>query len=1253
MRGRGGVFRCLLVAWLLAVELAGLPVAAATEWEAVANLPSPGRRYLAAVSDSDGRIYAIGGYASSNLDTVQRYDPETNSWGTIASLNVARRSPVAARGGDERIYVIGGYSSTELDSVEVYDPSENTWTLLTATMSTARANAAVATGKDGRIYVFGGRNAGTPLATAEVFDPVDRTWESIEPMPRARWGAAAATAADGRIYVIGGADASNKPIAFVDIYDPATGEWEPEGPSLPSGRREMGAVTGADGRIYVIGGYDVNATNSVLSLDPRDGIWEAGAPLKQARYAMGVTITPAGVIYAVGGYNTSTVSSTERFVTIAVDDLAPPVTTVDLDGPDGTNGWFTGPVTVTLSARDEQSEVQGIHYRIDGGEWQDYVAPVVIEDDGVHALEFFATDTAGNAEEAHSLSLRIDATPPRIGGAPDRLPDADGWYREPVEIHFTCDDDTSGVDEGACPAPVTLSQEGRDQSAKGSVVDRAGNRAEVTVDGINIDRTPPSIAASLHGPDGEPVEPNAAGWFSQPVTVVFTCADALSGAHECPDPEVLADGAGQRVEGVATDVAGNTARTVVEGINVDTVPPTVTVAYQDSDGRPVAATNGWYPGPLRIVFTCSDDGSGVRVCPADRTLGAGAGQSVHDVVEDHAGNQTPVEISGINVAGPAPSITYALVDAAGEPIPESPSGWYDRPVTVTFTCSGGTGVLVTCGPDVTLGEGAGQIVTGEAVDEAGKRAEVTVGPINVDLTPPSIDCTVPDQGWSGDNRTVVCTARDDGAGLADPEDASFTLRTDVPAGEERAAAPTESHQVCDRVGHCTQAGPYTFGVDRKAPEIAATVSVGGVPYTPGRWVNQPVTVTFTCVDEGAGLAPGSPPAPVTLVDDGAGQAVTGTCVDRVGNTASRVVDEINIDRTAPVTTAAVAGPLGDAGWYRGTVTVTLTATDGGSGTADIRYQIDGGTPERYQEPLAIDTEGTTRLTVWSSDVAGNVEAARMIEVRIDPSPPVVSCEEPDSWHEGATVACTAVDPVSGLRDPGDAHFTLTPIPHGLQVASIAGDGTRTVCDVAGNCTVAGPVSLPVDTAAPEIHIVHPAGTYLLNQEVAAEYACSDGGSGVVTCDGPVPSGALIDTSRVGNHAFQVDARDVAGNTASKTVTYQVRYGVEQIGPLGLGPWVWVRLRLVDAEGVNHSAAAHRLRAAGLTTEDGAAHPWPLARIVYVGLSPQGGEYLAMVSTWGLPSGTHTLWFTVDDDPAPYSVALRTGRLGWIWPWGRW
>src|SRR5690606_8693521 len=195
----------------------------------------------------------------------------------------------------------------------------------------------------------------------------------------------------------------------------------------------------------------------------------------------------------------------------------------------------------------------------------------------------FATDTAGNAEQPQLREVRIDGTPPRIDGAPEQPPNANGWYRESVDIVFTCDDDTSGLDEDACPSPVTLSEEGRDQSARGEVVDRAGNRAEVTVDGINIDRTPPTIAAALQGPDGAPVEPNAAGWFLQPVTMVFTCADALSGVHECSEATVLTDGAGQRVAGIATDLAGNTARAVAGDMNVGTVPPTGAAGSQDGD----------------------------------------------------------------------------------------------------------------------------------------------------------------------------------------------------------------------------------------------------------------------------------------------------------------------------------------------------------------------------------------------------------------------------------------------------------------------------------------------------------------------------------------------------------------------------------------------------------------------------------------------------------------------------------------------
>ncbi|MEO7663969.1 MAG: PxKF domain-containing protein [Candidatus Limnocylindrales bacterium] len=83
-----------------------------------------------------------------------------------------------------------------------------------------------------------------------------------------------------------------------------------------------------------------------------------------------------------------------------------------------------------------------------------------------------------------------------------------------------------------------------------------------------------------------------------------------------------------------------------------------------------------------------------------------------------------------------------------------------------------------------------------------------------------------------------------------------------------------------------------------------------------------------------------------------------------------------------------------------------------------------------------------------------------------------------------------------------------------------------------------------DTTAPQVEISSPVNgsTYLLGQSVLATYACDDGaGSGVATCDGPVPAGSPIDTASIGNREFTVTTSDVAGNVASASVSYAVIY----------------------------------------------------------------------------------------------------------------
>jgi hypothetical protein len=91
--------------------------------------------------------------------------------------------------------------------------------------------------------------------------------------------------------------------------------------------------------------------------------------------------------------------------------------------------------------------------------------------------------------------------------------------------------------------------------------------------------------------------------------------------------------------------------------------------------------------------------------------------------------------------------------------------------------------------------------------------------------------------------------------------------------------------------------------------------------------------------------------------------------------------------------------------------------------------------------------------------------------------------------------------------------------------------------------VLGTRTAALDNAAPRITLASPAAnaTFTQGADVRASFTCTDdvNGTGVASCAGTVANGARIDTSTVGTQTFQVNARDNAGNTASRTVTYTV------------------------------------------------------------------------------------------------------------------
>ena len=85
----------------------------------------------------------VGGRNGSDLNTVEKYDPTSNTWVYVANLPTILVDP-AAFTIDTYGYVAGGYGNVSgiLNTVEKYDPMLDTWTRI-APMQTARNTHAV------------------------------------------------------------------------------------------------------------------------------------------------------------------------------------------------------------------------------------------------------------------------------------------------------------------------------------------------------------------------------------------------------------------------------------------------------------------------------------------------------------------------------------------------------------------------------------------------------------------------------------------------------------------------------------------------------------------------------------------------------------------------------------------------------------------------------------------------------------------------------------------------------------------------------------------------------------------------------------------------------------------------------------------------------------------------------------------------------------------------------------------------------
>ena len=359
--------------------------------------------------------------------------------------------------------------------------------------------------------------------------------------------------------------------------------------------------------------------------------------------------------------------------------------------------------------------------------------------------------------------------------------------------------------------------------------------------------------------------------------------------------------------------------------------------------------------------------------------------------------------------------------------------------------------------------------------------------------------------------------------------------------------------------------------------------------------------------------------------------------------------DFTVDSPSPAGTNASVRAAGYTAQWDVSVADVLSHATPGSGDSFYTGPISTGATGFLSLAAAGVTCHTAHVRGW--DNTGETTADSTYgPVCYDNAAPEVLCLDADGlWHaDDVSVRCFAHDQVnlSGLANPADADFLLvTAVPAGTETAN-ALTNTHQVCDNAGNCATGGPVGgNRVDKKAPSIAITTPtAAEYILNQPVAADYACSDGGSGIATCAGPVASGSAIDTASTGAKTFTVNATDHVANASALSVGYKVTYRIclqyDPNQPMS-GRGLNISLQLCDYN--SHNVSQQSIVVTALAVDGQPAKAIPLGsvnpgnRFLYGPGTAPGASYLYVLDSRGLAAGAHVLTFSVGGDPVTHAA----------------
>jgi len=476
--------------------------------------------------------------------------------------------------------------------------------------------------------------------------------------------------------------------------------------------------------------------------------------------------------YIIEYYAVDNAGNVESAKTYSVKiDTSSPSSSHSLAGTLGDNDWYTSSVSVTISASDSGVGVNYIKYRIDYGTWQTYYGASVaftLTNDGEHTVEYYAVDKFGHQESTHTVTIKIDKTPPSecsfdVSGT---LGNND-WYISTVYVSISSADETSGISRimyrinsgswNTYTGTIQLSSTGT-YIIEAYAVDNAGHQGSTSQIQVKVDVDPPLSSHTI-------VEGNLGdnGWYTSQVTISLEANDVGSGVdaiyYSIDGSQYVQYTQAFTIEGdgqhtlryYATDIAGNVETTHEVIIGIDSTPPTADLVITSG----TVGNNNWYISSVTFEIVGDDSTSGVAVIEYSINNGpwqtysgpvALSASGVYNIsyrAKDNAGNIGSTQVDVIRIDVDPPDTQLNIVDYTS-----TYSSWYSGNVTIelvaTDSHSGVSKIYYKINDSawllyegyLVLSESGVYNIYYKAVDNAGNEETEELYTLKIDNTPP-------------------------------------------------------------------------------------------------------------------------------------------------------------------------------------------------------------------------------------------------------------------------------------------------------------------------------------------------------------------------------------------------------------------------------------------------------------------------------------------------------------------------------------